>query len=110
MNTIVLSYDNLNTIYKNYRNTFVPFKGETKESYLEWRKQWRDTYAQLSEDIRALKHYRKMDDRRTDVERENATDFARMLRHVANYAIEYRLESKLIAKENYLKMREVEAA
>lgn len=109
MNTIILSYDNLNTLYKKYRTDFTPFKGETKESYLEWRKQWKATYAQLTLDIRSLKYYRKMDDRRTDVERENATMFARMLKHVATYALEYRIESKVTAETNYLKMKEVEA-
>ncbi len=106
MNTIVLSYDNLNTIYKNYRNSFVPYSGETKESYLEWVKNWKANYAQLSKDIRNLKASRKMAEGRSDIERENATIYAKYLRSVATYAIEYRVESKATAAANYSKMKE----
>lgn len=110
MNTIVLSYDNLNTIYKKYRTDFVPFEGKTKESYLEWRKNWRQTYSRLSDDIRTLKNCRKGGEGRTDIQQRLATDYAKYLRSIANYAIEYRKDSKVTASQNYLNMREVEMA
>jgi hypothetical protein len=100
------SYTELNAKYKATRESFTTFNGETRESYLEWRSNWRASYAELSKFIRTLKYNRKIVSGLSDADRETCTFYASIFSKLATQAIDIRVESKQTARENYLKMKE----
>lgn len=112
------NYQNAKIIYSKYWNydfssgkkeglTLIDhsFKGSTKEDYLLWRKNWREIYKNLSEDIRILKLYRKDSDIDTQ---SYAQSCLRSLAMFATKLLKIRVESKVTANANYLKMKECE--
>lgn len=108
MNTIILTTDNLSAVYKNYRNRFSHFEGETKEDYLQWRSEWKRHYAEISLIIRLLKLSRKKSDNRTEMQQELAASYVAIFKNLATFALECRAEAKITANKNYLRMKEVE--
>jgi hypothetical protein len=105
-----LDYESLTKVYNEYRQAFVPFSGTTRDDYLKWRKEWREAYEDLSNEIRRLKSCRKQMPGRTEEMQMNAATFTRYLANIACFALQYRVDSKVKATENYFNMKKANAA
>jgi hypothetical protein len=82
--------------------TKLPFTD--KESYIAWRKVWRDAYAELSANIRLLKPLRKS---KRDTFDPNAQATVASMRNTASKMMEQRAESKKKAASQYIKVNRV---
>lgn len=91
---------------RNTKFTFTDYNGSSKEEYIEWVKNWKVEYNNISNEIRFWKERRK-----STVYGNNISVLAhnrcRDLSYRATDAIEKRVESKLEAAKQYKANMEV---